>query len=540
MPSYNLPSRQLVSQGENSLVERAHVPRSQFRNRYGLKTAFDAGMLYPILLEECLPGDHVRYQIRGYIRTAEPVFPLLDSQRIDIHAFYCPNRILWENWPKMLGAQTNPGDSTAYTVPIISSGLPANGIAVGHLMDYLGVPTVGQIQAGQGANLILNALPPRMYNRVWNAWYRDQNLQNSAVESTADTGGSLANFNLLPRNKSHDFFTSALTAPQKGVAPTIGLTGIAPVFGIASDTTAAVGPFAVTDTNGIAQSYGLAYRSAVESIIAQVGISPSAPGVYADLTQGSANFSINTFRLAMGMQTVLERDARGGTRYIEQMKMHWGIDIPDYRLQRPEFLGGGSMSVHFTPVANTNADGSDALGTLGAAGTADGTINVDYAALEHGYIMILASVKTELSYQQGLARLWTRRTRWDFPIPGLMELGEQAVLMQEIYCTGNPTNDLAVFGYQARNEEYRTEVSRVTGLMRSTATGNIDEWHFAQQFTAAPTLGDTFIRDTPPMTRVLAAGSAANGIQYKADFVYDRVITRPVPLFGTPSSLARF
>lgn len=537
---YTLPTRNLVSQANNSLVERAHVPRSRFINRYGLKTAFDAGKLYPILLEEILPGDHVRYKVSGYVRTAEPVFPLLDSQRIDIHFFYCPTRVLWANWPKMLGAQDNPGDSTNFTIPIVDGAtIPANGPAVGSLLDYLGVPTQGQIAAGQGPNLILNALPARMYNRIWNSFYRDENLQTSSSNglTSGDGPDSYASMFIRPRNKSHDYFTAQLTAPQKGTAPNIPLAGNALVYGLGVQSPGlSVGPFAVTDANAGAVNYNLAYRTTVDEFFIRQDVGNT---VYADLTTASG-FSINTFRLAMGMQTVLERDARGGTRYIEQMKMHWGVEVPDYRLQRPEYMNGGSMAVAFTPVANTNADGTDALGTLGAAGTADGVITADYAAVEHGYIMALASVKTELSYQQGLHRLWSRRTRWDFPIPGLMELGEQATLRREIYCTGAAANDEAVFGYNPRWEEYRTEVSKVTGLMRSTAAGNIDEWHFAQQFTAAPTLSDTFIQDTPPMTRVLAAGAAAAGIQYKADFIYDRTIVRPLPTYGTPSTLGRF
>jgi hypothetical protein len=240
------------------------------------------------------------------------------------------------------------------------------------------------------------------------------------------------------------------------------------------------------------------------------------------------------------IQTLLEQSARGGTRYVEQMKTIWGVNIPDYRVQRPEFIGGGSIPINITPVANTNGDGTDPLGTLGGAGTGNGGATISYAAVEHGYILILASVKSELTYQQGIHKLWTRRTRYDFPVPALMELGEQAVLRKEIYATGVVADDNTVFGYVPRWEEYRQRYSRVSGIMRSTATGTIDQWHLAQDFSTPPTLSSTFLRDEPPMDRVLAAGALAANQQYRAEFIFDRVATRPVTAYGTPANLGRF
>lgn len=533
----NLPSRKLVSQQDASLNKRPDVPRSQFINRFGLKTAFNAGLLYPILVNEVLPGDHLKYKVNAGIRLDTPFFPIMDSQRIDIHFFYCPTRVLWANFERMLGAQDDPDSSIDYTVPILGS-MPANGPAVGSLADYMGIPTVGQITAGLGDDLIINGLPFRMYNRTWNAWFRAQTLQDSVNTSTGDSAVAYNNYTLLPRNKSHDYFTMALPEPQRGTAPTIPVGGLAPIVGIGFDTAATGGTSTdVKETDTVATvNYPIGRTAAVFK--ATSTLANAAPEIYANLAEATG-VSVNQFRQAIMVQTLLEQSARGGTRYVEQMMSIWGVRPPDYRVQRPEYIGGGSFNLVITPVANTTNEG-DPLGTLGGAGTANGVVEASYAATEHGYIMGLISVKTELSYQQGLHPLWSRRTRYDFPVPAFSGLGEQAVLRKEIYLTGNATDDDTVFGYVPRYEEYRTEVSRVTGIMRSTAAGTLDAWHFAQDFATAPTLGDTFIKDSPDMARVLAEGELASGQQYKADIVFDRVATRPLPAWGIPATLGRF
>jgi len=330
----------------------------------------------------------------------------------------------------------------------------------------------------------------------------------------------------------------ALPNPQKGSAATMDIVGgLAPVLGIGFGAADGGGADGVNykETGGGSRTYDYSRTSGARFEFGGTGAG-SYPEIYADLSGNGV--TINAWREAMMVQTLLEQSARGGTRYVEQMMAIWGVRPPDFRVQRPEYIGGGSFNLVITPVAATDGT-TDPLGTLGGAGTANGQVSGSYAATEHGYIMVLLSVKTELSYQQGIHPLWSRRTRYDFPVPAFAGLGEQAILRREIYATGDPANDEIVFGYVPRYEEYRTDVSRVTAIMRSTAAGTLDQWHFAEDFGTAPTLGDTFIRDTPPMTRVLAAGEASTGQQYKADIVFDRVATRPLPAWGIPATLGR-
>jgi len=523
--SYQLPSRKLVSQDDHAMIQRADVARTKFQGSWTHKTTFDAGYLVPFLVDEVLPGDHNKYDVMAYLRMATPLFPIFDNQRIDTFFFFVPNRIIWTNWVKMMGEQDNPGDSINFSVPIID--MPNGGYAVGSIFDYMGLPTIGQITAGQSIDS--NALPLRAYNTIYNAWFRDENLINRAYVNTGDGTTSSSNYILLKRAKSHDYFTSALPWPQKFTAPTVPLGGQAPIVGLGYDgNTLLAGAFQDINTNA-AVAYPLYNQN---PIFANIG------SVYADLS-AATGVAINTFRQAFLVQTLLERDARGGTRYVELLKSHFNVTSPDFRLQRPEYIGGGSTPLVVTPIAQT-ATGGGGLGALGGAGTAAGSHRASYAATEHGFIIGLINVRTELSYQQGLHKMWSRRTRYDYFWPSLGGLGEQAILRKEIYVTGVDADDETVFGYQERWHEYRQQYSYVTGLFKSTSAGNIDEWHLAQQFSSAPTLGQTFVEDTPPMTRVLAAGSAANGMQYLADLLINREKVTAVPMFGTPVTLGRF
>lgn len=537
MKGYDLPKRRLVSQEDSSVIERPDVPRSTFLGSWAHKTTFDAGLLVPILVEEVLPGDHLKYSMTAFIRMSTPVFPLMDSQRLDTHWFFVPNRLVWSNWRQMMGQQANPTDSIDFTVPIIVAG---GGMTVGSTYDHMGLVVSGQFTAPYE----FNALPLRGYHLIYNEWFRDQNLQNSVAVPTGDGPDTSGTYQqLLRRAKSHDYFTSCLPWPQKFTAPTVPLLGSAPIRGIGIDLNTwgppAIGAFAVNETTGSpTYTNGFTIPSAGAALIMDSdGV--NRPAIYADLSLATG-VNINQMRQAWMVQTLLERDARGGTRYTELVKSHFGVTSPDARQQRPEYIGGGSTPIFSTPVAQTAPTEDTGVGVLGAATSAVGTHTASYAATEHGFIIALASIKSELTYQQGVHRMWWRRSRLDYYWPALAQLGEQAVLRREIYCTGVFGDDNTVFGYQERFHEYRTRVSTTAGLFRSTSTGNIDEWHLAQQFTSPPTLGPTFIGDNPPMSRVLAAGDLAVGQQFLADFQFNRTAVRPIPVFGTPATLGRF
>jgi len=528
--SFKGPSRRLVSQDDAAMIARPDVPRSKFSGSFSTKFTGDAGLLIPFHVEEVLPGDHFSFHFTPFVRTSTPLFPVMDSQRIDIHSFFVPNRLVWPDWVKLQGQQTNPGDSVAFTVPqVVSAGF---GFPVCSVYDYMGLPTIGQ----PAAALSVNALPLRGYNLIYNQWYRDENLINSRPVPSGAGPDVEGDYVIRRRAKSHDYFTSCLPWPQKFVAPSIA----SPVTGIGVDpaSPAVAGPVNIKETpspTNLGTGLGT-YAAYYEDVTANILIGADATNTL----QVFAQTDVNTFRQAMQIQVYLERMARGGTRYTEITQNVWGVSNPDMRLQRAEYIGGGSTPLQFTPIAQTAPTAGVPLGALGAAGTAVGNNRASYAATEHGFIICIASIKTELSYSQGVHRMWDRRTLFDYIVPDFTQLGEQAVRRREIYATGVPANDDSVFGYQERGHEYRTHLSSVRGLFRPTAAGNIDEWHFSQQFTVAPTLGQTFIEDSPPMARVLAAGALAANQQYLFD-VHVRVdAVRALPVYGTPAGLGRF
>ena len=528
--SYVLPTRGLVSQNDSAMIERPDVPRSRFLTTWSRKTTFNASELVPFLIEEVLPGDHLRYDVTAYVRLSTPLFPIFDNQRVETFFFFVPNRLVWDNWVKFMGEQASPGDSIAYTIPQVTSYYTT--ASYGYLWDYMGLP----IQ--QTATMSVSALPFRAYNLIYQEWFRDENLQSAVYLNTGD-GPDLYNYSTFRRGKSHDYFTSSLPWPQKFVAPTLPIGGSALVRGIAGAAFTGSAPFTGYD---VSTGAAVSYPTSVDSAHTVIGFD-SNHGVYADLSTATG-VTINQLRQAFLVQQLLERDARGGTRYTEIIRSHFGVVSPDMRLQRPEYIGGGSSPLMITPVAQTAPTTGLTVGALGGAGTATGQHQAHYASTEHGYILGLINVKSDLSYQQGMHKMWKRSTRYDFYWPSLAGLGEQAVLRGEIYCTGDPANDDVVFGYQERWHEYRTHVSEVTGHFRSGTTGTLDAWHLAQRFLTAPVLGDTFIKDDGVniLDRVLAAGSTARtGFQqYLADILIQRDRTAPLPMYGTPVLLGRF
>jgi len=524
-----------------AMVPKADIPRSSFDRQQTLKTAFDSGYLVPIYVDEVLPGDSFKLSATLFARLATPIVPIMDNLYLDTFFFFVPNRLVWTNWVKMMGEQNNPADSISYTTPQQVS--PAGGYAVGSLQDYMGLPTVGQV--GGGNTVSHAALWTRAYNLIWNQWFRDENLQDSVTVDTGDGPDTTpsVNYVLLRRGKRKDYFTGALPWPQKGAnAVSLPLGTSADIkWRTFTGTTTGTNKWAIAELTGGSVT-NAAYGNAANTYTAAMPAG-SQSNLYADLSAATAA-TINQIRQAFQIQKVLERDARGGTRYTEIIRAHFGVISPDARLQRPEYLGGGSTPIIVNPIAQTSATGisggTTPGGTLNAIGSALSRGNgFTQSFTEHGVIIGLASVRADLTYQQGMRKMWSRATRYDYYLPAFAMLGEQAVANREIYCDGS-ANDANTFGYQERWAEYRYLPSMITGLFRSTAAGTIDLWHLAQKFTALPTLNSTFIQETPPLSRVLAVGASANGQQIILDAAIDVRTARPMPLYSVPGQIDRF
>lgn len=523
-----------VSTHQFAMIPKADIPRSSFKCEKTLKTTFDAGYLVPFYVDEVLPGDTFNLRMTAFTRLATPLFPVMDNLHLDTFFFSVPNRLVWNNWQKFMGEQANPGDSISYVIPTVTS--PVGGYAVGSLQDYMGLPTVGQVAGGN--TVTHSTLWLRAYNLIYNQWFRDENLQNSVVVDLDDGPDSPSDYVLLRRGKRLDYFTGCLPWPQKGaIGVSIPLSGNAPVTTASASGSANSLSVKFTDGNfykvGTDATY--AYRDAAAGTAGNV--------LYADLS-AATSATINQLRQSFQIQKLLERDARGGTRYTEIIRSHFGVISPDARLQRPEYLGGGSTDITINPIAQTSGTSATGtttpMGTLAAMGTglARGH-GFTQSFTEHGLILGLCSVRADLTYQQGLDRMWSRSTRYDFYFPAFAMLGEQAVLNKEIYCDGS-SNDNNVFGYQERWAEYRYMPSKITGLFKSTSAGTIDAWHLAQRFTSLPTLNSTFIQDTPPVSRITAVGAAANGQQFLMDAFFSIQKARPMPLYSVPGLIDHF
>ncbi|WNK14148.1 MAG: major capsid protein [Microvirus sp.] len=528
-----------------AMVPKAEIPRSSFTSQMTHKTTFDAGFLVPFYADEVLPGDTFNVRATLFARLATPITPVMDNLHLETFFFFVPNRIVWTNWVKLMGEQTNPGDSISFLTPVLTSAV--GGFPVGSIYDYFGLPTVGQV--GGGNTVTVSAMWLRAYNDIYNEWFRDENLINSATINTGDGPDAVANYALRRRGKRHDYFTSCLPFVQKGTAVSVPLSGNAPVRGLMVPNVVSVAPGTnVSIGAGVAPTSisGTVFATSNQAVGTNAGTAFTTPAnnlVFADLT-GVVGATINQLRQSFQIQKLLERDARGGTRYTEIVRAHFGVISPDARLQRPEYLGGGSTPIIVNPIAQTSGTAATGtttpLGNLAAMGTSLASGHgFTQSFTEHGMIIGLVNVRADLTYQQGLRKMWSRRTRYDYYFPAFAMLGEQSVLNKEIFADGSANDDL-IFGYQERWAEYRYHPSMITGLFRSTSAGTIDIWHLAQRFTVLPTLNQTFIEETPPLSRVLAVGAAANGQQIIMDSFIEIKAARPLPMYSVPGLIDHF
>ena len=545
-----------------------YMKRTKFDRSHVYKTTFDSGKLIPVFIDEVLPGDTTRMSVNYFARLATPIKPIMDNIYLDWFFFFVPNRLVWEHWQNFCFEQEDPDDKTDYVIPTVTATGNSGNAYVGSLWDYFGLPvnTSGNLSD-------ISALPFRGVYLIWNEWFRDENLQKSVKIQKGDNNEVLNSARASeqpswvfssgtdifpglacpPRGKRHDYFTSALPWTQKGPGVSIGLAGTAP---IALDSNAQAVPNTVshyfnqagvtslkTPLQGVNAVFSNEPSSSGTLLNLQTPISVSAQrgiadNFYANL-DASSIFTINSLRTAFQMQKFYERLARGGSRYTEVLRSFFGVVSPDARLQRPEFLGSFTKMVNVNPIAQTSAtDTTSPQGNLSAYGvTAAKFHGFTKSFVEHGYIFGFVCARADLTYQQGINKMWLRSTVYDFYWPTFAHLGEQAVELREIYAQGSKA-DNTVFGYQERYAEYRYKPSQITGKFRSSVTGgNLDVWHLSQFFSNAPTLNEEFITENPPVKRIVAVQDEP---EFLLDIGFRYTTVRPMPMFGTPGLVDHF
>lgn len=562
-----------------------YMKRTKFDRSHVYKTTFDSGKLIPVFVDEVLPGDTTRMSVNYFARLATPIKPVMDNIYLDWFFFFVPNRLVWEHWQNFCFEQEDPDDLIDYVIPTVSATGNSENAYVGSLWDYFGLPvnTSGNLSG-------ISALPFRGVYLIWNEWFRDENLQKSVKIQKGDanevlnsarsseqpswvfTSGTsiVPGLACPPRGKRHDYFTSALPWTQKGPGVSVGLAGTASIvdptpgtgyllqsnekqLAVVSATRAEgkSGGYRVATGNGIvtfsrhgpdsdSSSVGgfAGNSSGAVTMTAQPASTYLGNDSYVDLDTSSI-FTINSLRTAFQMQKFYERLARGGSRYTEVLRSFFGVVSPDARLQRPEFLGSFTKMVNVNPIAQTSAtDGTSPQGNLSAYGvTAAKFHGFTKSFVEHGYIIGFVCARADLTYQQGINKMWLRSTVYDFYWPTFAHLGEQAIELREIYAQGSEA-DTTVFGYQERYAEYRYKPSQITGKFRSSVTdGTLDMWHLSQFFKNAPTLNEEFIVENPPIERIIAVPSEP---EFLLDIGFRYTTVRPMPMFGTPGLVDHF
>lgn len=563
-----------------------YMKRTKFDRSHVYKTTFNSGKLIPVFVDEVLPGDTTRMSVNYFARLATPIKPIMDNIYLDWFFFFVPNRLVWEHWQNFCFEQEDPDDSTDYVIPTVLATGNSENAYIGSLWDYFGLPvnTSGDISG-------ISALPFRGVYLIWNEWFRDENLQKSVKIQKGDTNEVLNSARSSeqpawvfttgtsivpglacpPRGKRHDYFTSALPWTQKGPGVSIGLAGtasivdptpgtgyllhsndrqLAAVSAYGGDSSSSGGDRVISGNDSIKFSRpgsssefsaigGFAGNTnGLVTISAQQASTYLGNDSYVDLDTSSI-FTINSLRTAFQMQKFYERLARGGSRYTEVLRSFFGVVSPDARLQRPEFLGSFTKMVNVNPIAQTSAtDDTSPQGNLSAYGvTAAKFHGFTKSFVEHGYIIGFVCARADLTYQQGINKMWLRSTVYDFYWPTFAHLGEQAIELREIYAQGSEA-DTTVFGYQERYAEYRYKPSQITGKFRSSVTGGtLDKWHLSQFFKTAPTLNEEFIVENPPIERIIAVPSEP---EFLLDIGFRYTTVRPMPMFGTPGLVDHF
>ena len=538
-----------------SQIPNSPIQRSVFDRSHDYKTTLDAGYLIPFFVDEVLPGDTFKLRVNAFVRMNTLIAPFMDNVFMDTFFFFVPTRLVWDNWQRFCGEQKNPGDSTDFLIPCLTHYPGIDNIITrftpGSIFDYMGLPTSTN-SPDSTVNFYVNALPFRAYNLIYNEWFRDENLIDSVVVPTGDGPDDVDTYKLLKRAKRHDYFTSALPWPQKGPSVEISATSgtYSPLVYIGRGNSSTAGQINLPEGQRV--TFGNYYKGGdVTGTISYLSVPTTgndpiplvthpggAPGVQTEVGIANTAVSINDLRQAFQIQKFYEKWARGGSRYTETLRVMFNVISPDARLQRPEYLGGTHSRVNVVPTAQTSSTDSvspqsnlSAFGVLG-----DSAHGFNKSFVEHGYVIGLCCLRADITYQQGLNRMWSRRKLFDFYWPTLAHLGEQVVYNREIYAQGT-ADDNGVFGYQERYAEYRYKPSMITGKLRSTDPQSLDVWHLAQKFDSLPKLNQDFIEENPPINRVIAV---QNEPQFFADFWFDLKTFRPMPVFSVPGLVDHF